>query len=288
MHISALYESVTNNIIADLERGVAPWAQPWRNGNTGGILPMNAATNRSYNGINIPILWHAQLSRGYPTASWMTYKQAADLGGQVRGGENSTHVVFTKQLNVRDRETDEEKKIGMLKAYSVFNVAQIDGVPTSSIGQIEETPDRKRDKVDTFIAATKADIRIGGDRACYIPALDFIILPPESAFKSREHFLATGLHECGHWSGHKSRFDRDLRSRFNEKAYAAEELIAELTAAFLCAHLGITGELRHADYIASWISLLKDDDRAIFTAASKASQAANFLRAFSGEVQESE
>src|ERR1019366_1077081 len=153
MHISALYESVTNSIIADLEKGVASWVKPWKNGNTGGILPMNAATKRSYNGINIPILWHAQLSRGYPTASWMTYKQALERGAQVRGAEKSTHVVFTKQLNVKDKETDEEKKIGMLKAYSVFNVAQIDGVPASTIGQVEETPGQKQDKVDTFIAA---------------------------------------------------------------------------------------------------------------------------------------
>jgi antirestriction protein ArdC len=123
------------------------------------------------------------------------------------------------------------------------------GDPTSTIGQVEETPDQKQDKAATFIAATKADIRIGGDRACYIPALDFITLPPESAFKSREHFLATSLHECGHWTGAKSRLDRDLKSRFNEKAYAAEELIAELNSAFLCAHLGIRGELRHAEYI---------------------------------------
>ena len=198
MHISVLYESVTNTIIADLDRGVAPWVKPWRNGNTAGILPMNAATKRSYNGINIPILWHAQFINGYRTASWMTYRQALELGAQVRGGEKSTHVVFTKQLNVKDKETDEEKKIGMLKAYSVFNVAQIDRLPSSSTGQAEKTPDQKQDNVDTFIAATKADIRIGGDRACYVPALDFICLPPGSAFKSREQFLATSLHECGH------------------------------------------------------------------------------------------
>jgi antirestriction protein ArdC len=136
-----------------------------------------------------------------------------------------------------------------------------------------------------FIAGTKADIRIGGDRACYVPALDFVCLPPESAFEGREHFLATSLHELTHWSGHKSRLDRDLRSRFNQKAYAAEELLAELAAAFLCAHLGITGELKQADYIASWIDLLKEDDRAIFTAASRASQAADYLRSFSEVVQ---
>jgi antirestriction protein ArdC len=172
-----------------------------------------------------------------------------------------------------------------LKAYSVFNVAQIDGLePPEDIAQLE--PDARQDAVTTFIAATKADIRVGGDQACYIPALDFICLPPESAFESREHFLATSLHECGHWSGHKTRLDRDLKSRFNEKAHAAEELIAELNAAFLCAHLGITGELRHADYIASWISLLKEDDRAIFTAASQASKAADYLRSFSEVLQE--
>jgi antirestriction protein ArdC len=175
----------------------------------------------SYNGINIPILWRAQITNGYRTASWMTYRQALELGAQVRGGEKSTHVVFTKQLNVKDKETDEEKKIGMLKAYSVFNVAQIDGVPAPATGLVEKTPDQRRDHVDAFIAATKADIRIGGDRACYVPSLDFICLPPESAFKSREHFLATSLHECGHWTGAKSRLDRDLRSRFNEKACAA-------------------------------------------------------------------
>jgi antirestriction protein ArdC len=286
MIIQQLYADVTANIIKDLEAGAVPWVKPWKNGNTGGILPKNAATHRSYNGINIPILWHAQISRGYPTASWMTYKQALELGAQVRGGEKSTHVVFTKQLNVKDKETEEEWKIGMLTAYSVFNVAQIDGLQQGEPEFSRPLPERQ-DAVTAFIAATQADIRLGGDRACYVPALDFICLPPENAFKSREHFLATSLHECGHWSGAKHRLDRDLKSRFNEKAYAAEELIAELTAAFLCAHLGITGELRHADYIASWIDLLKDDDRAIFTASSRASQAADYLRAFS-ETQHEE
>jgi antirestriction protein ArdC len=223
MKIADLYQSVTADIIKDLEAGTAPWTKPWKNGNTGGILPMNAATKRGYNGINIPILWHAQITHGYKSASWMTYKQASELGAHVRGGEKSTHIVFTKQLNVKDTETDEEKKIGMLKAYSVFNVAQIDGLePPEDIGQLE--PDTRQDAVTTFIAATKADIRIGGDQACYVPALDFICLPPESAFTSREHFLATSLHECGHWTGAKSRLDRGLKSRFNEKAYAAEEL----------------------------------------------------------------
>jgi antirestriction protein ArdC len=286
MKIAQLYADVTTNIIKDLEAGTAPWIKPWKTGNTSGILPRNAATNRSYNGINIPILWHAQIARGYAEASWMTYKQALELGGKVRAGEKSTHVVFTKQLNVKDKETDEEKKIGMLKAYSVFNICQIDGLQEGEAKLSPPLPERQ-DAATAFIAATKSDIRIGGDRACYVPALDFICLPPATAFKGREHFLATSLHELAHWTGAKPRLDRDLNDRFGTKAYAAEELVAELTAAFLCARLGIMGELRHADYIASWIDLLKDDDRAIFTAASRAGQAADFLRAFS-ETQQKE
>jgi antirestriction protein ArdC len=222
MHISAVYESVTNSIIADLEKGVASWAQPWSGGGVG-ALPTNAATSRNYSGINIPILWRAGLSKGYPSHGWMTFKQAQGLGATVRAGEKGTHVVFTKKLTVR--EEDEEKQIAMLRTYTVFNVAQIDGLQPSQDSERPE-PETRQDGVTAFIAATKADIRIGGDRACYVPALDFICLPPEAAFKSREHFLATALHECGHWSGHKSRLDRDLKSGFNEKAYAAEELIA--------------------------------------------------------------
>ena len=190
MRITDLYRQVTASIVADLEQDVAKWTKPWKNGNTGGIMPMNAATKRSYNGINIPILWHAQLSRGYPTASWMTYRQATEIGGQVRGGEKSTHIVFTKKLTIKEKESEEEKQIGMLKAYSVFNLAQIDGL-TQETAVEAEPQEQRQDAVTAFIAATKADIRIGGDRACYVPALDFITVPPESAFDTREHFLAT-------------------------------------------------------------------------------------------------
>jgi len=284
MKIADLYHQVTNNIVADLEKGVVPWTKPWKDGNTGGIMPMNAATKRCYNGVNIPILWHAQLARGYPTASWMTYKQSTEIGGQVRAGEKSTHIVFTKKLSIKDRDSEEEKQIGMLRAYSVFNICQIDGLPQEAAVELPQK--QRQDAVTAFVAATKADIRIGGDRACYVPALDFITLPPESAFNTREHFLATNLHELGHWTGHKSRLDRDLKSRFQEKSYAAEELVAELTAAFLCALLSIKGELKHAEYIANWLDLLKEDHRAIFTASSRASQAADYLRAFSETVED--
>jgi antirestriction protein ArdC len=284
MHIRALYESVTAQIIADLEAGVCPWTKPWK-ASGGGIMPHNAATKRSYNGINIPILWHAQSTRGYPTASWMTFKQAQALEATVRGGEKGTHIVFTKQLTVKDAEGEEDKKVGMLKAYSVFNVAQIDGLPEEPSQEPLKVVDGR---VADFIKATKAEIQHGGDRACYVPSKDFVLLPNPVAFKTYEHYQATVLHELTHWSGHKGRLDRDLDNRFGTKAYAAEELIAELGAAFLCAHLGIKGELKHSEYIATWIDLLKGDDRAIFTASSKASQAADYLRQFSEPVQQDE
>src|SRR5206468_285758 len=134
----------------------------------------------------------------------------------------------------------------MLRTYTVFNVAQIDGLPTEAPTEQSTSP---QDGAMHFIDATKADIRIGGDRACYVPSKDFITLPPEPAFTGREQYLATALHELGHWSGAKHRLDRDLSGRFGTRAYAAEELVAELNAAFLCAHLGIKGELRHAEYI---------------------------------------
>jgi antirestriction protein ArdC len=283
MHISALYESVTNSIIADLEKGVASWVKPWSGGGIG-ALPTNAATGRDCNGINIPILWHAALSKEYPSQGWMTFKQAQGLGATVRAGEKGTHVVFTKKLTVKE-EGDEEKQIAMLRSYAVFNIAQIDGLAVEAPA-LPNVP--VHEAAGAFIAATRADIRHGGDRACYIHSRDFIALPDKSSFIDVESYFATGLHELGHWAGAKHRLDRDLSGRFGSEAYAAEELIAELNAAFLCAHLGVRGELHHAEYINQWLALLKRDNRAIFTAASKASQAANFLRAFSGNVRESE
>jgi antirestriction protein ArdC len=245
-------------------------------------MPHNAVTKRDYNGINIPILWHAQQEGGYPTSGWLTYKQAKEAGAQVRGGEKSTTVVFTKQLTLKD-DDDVEKKIGMLRTFSVFNKAQIDGLPEdpTPLPLLEEERDRVALR---FIQATKADIRHGGDRACYVPSKDFITLPHMTDFSSYEHYLATCFHELCHWSGHPSRLNRDLKHRFDTKSYAAEELIAELGAAFLCAHLEVKGRLKHSEYIANWLQLLKDDERAVFTAASQASKAADYLRGFSEEI----
>lgn len=279
MKTAELYRSVTDRIVRELEQGAAPWIKPWKSTTTaGGVMPVNAVTGRAYSGINVPILWGEQHGRGYLTARWLTFRQALEKGAAVRKGEKGTHVVFTKRITVG--EDNDERQIAMLRTYVVFNAAQVDGLPDPPPTPEARLEDRL-EAVEGFIGATRAELQHGGDRACYVPSRDFIAMPPFGSFRAPEHYYATALHELAHWTGHSSRLDRDLGNRFGSRAYAAEELIAELGAAFLCAQLGITGELRHAGYIASWIELLKEDDRAIFTAASKASQAADFLRAFS-------
>lgn len=286
MSIHQLYDRVTHSVIKDLEAGVAPWTKPWKNGPATGIMPHNGATHRPYHGINVMILWAEREEKGYSTPNWMTYRQAQTLGAQVRKGEKATTIVFTKKLHFKDKETDEEKQVSMLRTYSVFNEDQIDGLIRAEPQELP--PEARIEAIEAFLKATGAQVNIGGNKACYVPSLDFICMPYAHQFKSIERYYATSFHEHAHWTGHKSRLDRDLSKRFGTKAYAAEELVAELSAAFLCAHLGIAGELRHAEYIATWIKLLKDDSRAIFTAAAKASQAADFLRAFSEPEEEAE
>jgi antirestriction protein ArdC len=282
MKISEIYQAVTNSIVAELESGTVPWVCPWRRGQTSGIMPTNAATHRAYSGINIPILWHAADSRGYATNRWMTFKQAIEKGACVRKGEHGTQIVFTKKLTPKE-EDEEDKARTMLFTFTVFNIAQIDGLPEESGPQVPPEHER-HEAADRLIAAMGADIRYCGNQACYVPSEDFVALPPRSSFTTTGGIYATAFHELGHWSGHKTRLDRNLTTRFGTQAYAAEELVAELTSAFLCAHQGIKGELRHASYIDSWLKLLRSDDRAIFTASSKASQAADFLRGFSENI----
>lgn len=283
MKVQQLYEAVTASIVKDLEAGVAGWLKPWKT-KGGGVLPFNYATSRSYSGINIPILWFEKQEKGYGSSGWLTYKQAQAIGGQVRAGEKSTTIVFTKKYTFK-QDDDVEKQIKLLKTFAVFNVAQIDGLEAEVPAPVLSEPERD-DQAIRFIKATNAQIEHGGDRACYIPSKDKIQLPHTTDFESYEHYLATSLHELCHWTGAKHRLDRDLKPRFDTKAYAAEELVAELGAAFLCAHLGVQGQLRHSEYIANWLQLLKDDNRAIFTASAKAQQAADYLRGFSEQVAE--
>jgi antirestriction protein ArdC len=295
MKIAELYETVTARIIGELERGATPWVKPWRSGRGtvgGTFLPYNAGTGRPYSGVNVLILWDAAERRGYTKGSWLTFRQANDLGGSVRKGERGIAVVFIKRLARSPAgadDTEDDRPRTVLRTFRVFNLAQIDGLPEEFHEQPKHPHFSERyAAAATLVQATGARIEHGGNRACFIPALDLIALPPVGSFTSDDTYYATALHELGHWSGAKERLDRDLTGRFGSRAYAAEELVAELVSAFLCAHLGITGELRHAAYIGDWLALLRDDSRAIFTAASKASLAADYLRRFSEKAPPAE
>lgn len=279
-----LYATVTATILAELQAGAAPWVKPWSHRSAGGAMPRNATTERAYSGVNIPLLWVAQQNGGYASARWLTFKQALDCGGNVRKGEKGTMIVFVSAIE-REEETaggdTETRRIPFLKRYTVFNVAQCENLPASIVagGVVAPVSTASRDELaDAFLTATAADIREGAGEAYYRPGSDFIGLPAFASFTSADHFYATAFHELAHWTGHKSRLDREMKARTSQLSYAAEELRAELCAAFLCAEFGFDGDLRHAGYIASWIELLKSDNRAFFTAAAKAQKAADYLR----------
>jgi antirestriction protein ArdC len=273
-----LYQTITDRLIAKLEAGTAPWVKGW---NAGTAVPMNAVSNRPYSGINVLLFW-LSADKGYSRPRYLTYKQAQECGGNVRKGEHGTQIVFFKQLEVEDKATGEEKTIPMLRSYTVFNVDQCDGLPDrikfgTSAG--EANPDTREELADAFIKATGADFREGAGKPCYVPSRDFITVPAWSDFHSMPEYYAAAFHELVHWTGHKSRLDRDLKGRFDKHAYAAEELVAELGAAFLCAEFGFdNAHDNQAAYLANWLELLKSDKRAIFTAASKAQKAADYMR----------
>jgi antirestriction protein ArdC len=282
-----VYSRVTNKIIADLERGNLTWLQPWQTGHKAGPVsrPLRAG-GKAYRGVNVLMLWAAAMEKGYNCPLWLTYKQAQELGAQVRKGEKGSLVVYTNTIT--KTETDDkgagvEIEIPFMKGYTVFNAEQIDGLPghyyasaTPLNADIEPL-----DAVERFFAHTKITIQHGGNRAFYSPDRDMVQMPELKALRDGESYYATLAHEATHATRHESRLNRDLgRKRFADAGYAMEELVAEIGAAFLCADLGITPETRedHAAYIASWLKVLKDDRRAIFPAASHAQKAADYLQ----------
>lgn len=273
-----LYSEVSARIVAELEAGAAPWVKPW-SATAGQNVPQNAVTNRPYSGCNVILLWLAR-NRGWPTPRFLTFKQAIDAGGNVRKGEHGTKVYFVKQLQIKDGEED-ARLVPMMREYTVFNVAQCENLPdgvNAGKPMRVRNPDTRHASADEFLRSTRADIRDGHGEAYYVPSHDFISVPAFEAFKGADHFYCTAFHELTHWTGHQSRLDRDLKNRFGSHEYAAEELIAELGAAFLCAEFGFDGDMRNAGYIATWIELLKADKRAFFTACNRASKAAEYLR----------
>ena len=289
-----LYDEITDRIIAELEGGRLPWVQPW---GTSGVaapiaLPKNAATGRRYSGINVLILWGAVVERGYAGQSWLTFRQALALGGSVRKGERGTTVVYADRFvpgeeRQRAQETGKDARaIHFLKRFTVFNVEQCDGLPPELAATAPPAETSLIEpRVKALIATSGADLRIGGERACYDVLGDFIRVPPPQAYFQPIDWHRTALHELGHWTGHASRLSREIANSFGSKKYAQEELVAEMTAAFTCASLGIVPTVRHADYIGSWLEVLREDNRAIVRAASAASKAADFLLAFAPETE---
>lgn len=288
----SVYERITAKIVADLELGVRPWMKPWHAEHAAGRITRPLRGNGiPYRGINVIMLWMTAMERGYAAPIWMTFKQALELGANVRKGEHGTLVVYADTIRRTERNektgAEDEAVIPFMKGYTVFNVEQIDGLP----GQYHVLADapvldpvQRIERAETFFAATGANVITGGNAACYSVTHDHIRMPPFETFQDAESYYATLAHECIHWTRHPSRLDRDLgRKRWGDEGYAAEELVAELGAAFLCADLALTPEVRddHAAYIASWLKVLKDDPRAIFTAASHAQRAADFVNALS-------
>lgn len=261
-------QTITNSIIDQLEAGTAPWVKPW---NSNGIdAPYNPIAKRYYNGINF-----IQLSMmPGSTHNWVTYKQAQSVGAQVRKGSKGVPVIYFSPLEVKDKVTDEVKKIPMLKTYTVFNADQVDGLELPA--PAERTMNESIASCEAFIKAQRAIIKHGGNRAFYVPSADYIQLPELDQFKSSADYYATSLHELAHWTGHESRLNRDFSGRFGNEAYAFEELVAELGSAMLCAHLKIDGQLQHASYIASWLKVLKDDPKNILKASALAQKILTF------------
>lgn len=283
-----VYSRITDKIIADLEQGERPWMKPWNAEHAAGKITRPLRFNGlPYSGINVLNLWSEAVDKDFSAPIWMTYRQAQELGGHVRKGQQGSLVVYanTFQKTETDENTGEEieKNIPFLKGYTVFNVEQIDDLPPQYYAKAEPptlTEAQRNEQLDVFFTATKADIRHGGNQAFYAISQDFIQMPPFEFFKDPESYYATKAHELTHWTRHPSRLDRDLgRKKWGDEGYAFEELVAELGSAFLCADLGITPEVRedHAAYIASWLKVLKNDKRAIFSAAAHAQRAATFL-----------
>jgi antirestriction protein ArdC len=291
-----LYDEVTARIVSELEAGRFPWVQPWRkSGGTGPGLPRNALTGRAYSGVNILILWGAVIEHAFPSQSWMTFRQAQEAGGCVRKGERGQTVVYADRFTPEAekqraaREGGDAKAVPFLKRFTVFNIAQCEGLRSGLASDSAPLPEREIVPLaEEVIAASGVEFRIGGDKAFYAPDPDFVAVPPQPAFFEQINYYRTCLHELTHATGHPKRLGRDLKNAFGSKDYAREELVAEMGSAFLCAALGIVPTVRHADYLGAWLAVLREDNRAIFRAASAASKAAEWLLVRHREAQDAQ
>ena len=284
-----IYNKITDKIVADLEQGVRPWLRPWNADHAAGRITRPLRHNGiPYKGINVVMLWSASVVKGYACPLWLTFKQALELGGHVKKGETGELVVYADRITRTETDAkgeEVEREIPFLKGYTVFNAEQCEDLPAHYYARAEPpalSPLQRIEAADRFFAATGVDIRHGGTRAFYAEGPDYVQMPPFETFRDAESHAATLAHELIHATKHPKRLARDMgRVKWGDEGYAREELVAELGSAFLCADLGITPEVRddHAAYIASWLKVLKDDKRFVFSAASHAQRAADYLHA---------
>lgn len=290
------FETIATKIAAAIESGnVGSYQMPWHNVRGGIVFPVNAVSKKFYRGVNTLNLWCAQMDKGYASAKWATYKQWTELGAQVRKGEKATECVLWKPMvgtpkskQASTEQGDSKHKWLMARLYFVFNADQVDGyVDTDAALPVEDGHERI-EAAERFFANLKADVQHGGNRACYIPSLDRIQMPPLNQFVAPEGYYSTLGHEHTHWTAAPVRLDRNLTGAFGDPEYAMEELIAELAAAFLMAELGLANEPRvdHAQYVASWLRALDNDPKAIFSAASKAQAAVDYMKSLQKETAE--
>lgn len=271
---NTVYQSVTDSIIEQLEKGAIPWVKPWKADST---ADKNMISQKPYQGINRLILGMSGMANGYTVPVWASYKQWESLGGYVKKGEKGTRIVFFSPVSKENKTTGETESYAVLKAYTVFNVAQVEGIDVVP-AEAAEQPFNSIAEAEQRIIKTGAAIGHGGDAAFYMPSRDRIQLPNKSAFTGEGNYYATAFHELVHWTGAKHRLDRELeKGKFGNPAYAFEELVAEMGAAFLCQDYQIQGELRHAGYIGHWLKACRDDAKAIFKAAALAQKAADYI-----------
>jgi antirestriction protein ArdC len=282
-----VYSRITAQIVEHLEKGVRPWLRPWNAEHAAGRITRPLRHNgQPYSGINILSLWMSAMGQNFAAPIWMTYRQASELNAHVRKGEKGSLVVYANAITRTEHDDktgeDTEREIPYIKGYTVFNVEQIEGLPEIFYAKAAPTRDpiARIDHAETFFANLGATIKHGGNRAYYAQELDYVQMPPFEAFRDAESYYSTLAHECTHWTKHPQRLDRDFgRKSYGDEGYSREELVAELGSAFLCADLELHQEPRedNAAYIATWLEVLKNDNRAIFTAAAHAQRAADYL-----------
>lgn len=278
MSNAAVYEKITNAIIASLESGNIPWIKPWKASNTVNYnVPHNVISKKSYRGINRLYL---SCMMNYTSNTWGTFKQWKSIGASVRKGEKGTEVVYFQPIVVKSakNENEEDKVFPLLKTYYVFNADQVEGYVAPVVELSEEEKMANNQQVNAFIESVGANIRHGGDEAYFSPSLDYIQMPVVSSFISEDAYYGVLFHELTHWTGHKTRLDRLNLGKFGSSEYAFEELVAELGSAFLSQNMSINSDqLRHAGYIQGWVKCLKEHKNAIFRAAALAQTAVDYL-----------